>query len=64
MDGFAALQIVRLDQIERRARNTGECATREGNTHRMLRAARLEKSAYDKSMAIVAAEVTPVTSFD
>jgi hypothetical protein len=63
MDRFAEIEIVRLDRIERRARKYLERAARNNNTHRMQRAARLEKAAYDKSMTIVAAAVRPFNSF-
>jgi hypothetical protein len=63
MDRFAEIQIVRLDRIERRAREYFERAARSNNAHRMLRAAKLEKAAYDKSMIIVGAEVRPFKSF-
>jgi hypothetical protein len=62
MDGFVELEIVRLDRIEKRAREYFERAARKNNVQRMMRAAKLEKAAYDRSMTIVSAEVRPFTS--
>jgi hypothetical protein len=51
MDVLAELEIVRLDRIERRAREYFESAARHSNVHRMLRAARLEAAAHAKSLS-------------
>jgi hypothetical protein len=63
MDRFAELEVVRLDRIERRARKSFERAARHSNTHRMLRAAKLEMAAHAKAMTIVVAAVRPFNSF-
>ena len=63
MDRFAELEIVRLDRIERRARNYFERAARHGNAHLMLRASKLEAAAHAKAVTIVVAAVRPFNSF-
>jgi hypothetical protein len=62
MERFAELEIVRLDRIERRARNSFERAARHGNAHLMLRAARLQMAAHAKAMTIFAAAARPFNS--
>jgi hypothetical protein len=64
MDGFAELEIVRLDRIEKRAQKYFERAARHGNAHRIMRAATLEAAAHAKALIIVTAAVRPFNSFD
>jgi hypothetical protein len=58
MDHRVALEILRLDRLEKRAQAYRESGMRSGNLRRCRRAADLELAAHARSMAIVGDEVS------
>lgn len=58
MDHRTALEVLRLDHLEKQARAYHDRGRESGNARLMVRAARLEEAANAKMMAIARVEVS------
>ncbi len=58
MDHHTAVEVLRLDRLEKRANAHLERGLRAGNTASVRRAARLETAIHVKLMSILGSEVT------